>query len=288
MFNLFLVVAACLVAFEQPQLRQSHRLPREITAIIHSENQSWTGITKNVSETGAQVLLDIWPNIPDEVRIELIGDYGARALVDARILRGAATSKLQTLLSIQFVNLSRTQLDDLIVVLYSDVQEWYSQKRSEKDKPFESFKFIVTSIARVFKEFQPEVGVKVRKQVRAIAQLYWEGWEDSFFQATVTEIGSRDLRLELENHPYLKLDEVRETAPIIGLLFAGDPESPVPQSILAQVQTVNVVSPSLALADEDVKSRVVMELSFPESLDRQQRGKIRRLLRSLDEQSLPI
>jgi cellulose synthase (UDP-forming) len=42
-FNLMLVLAACLVALEQPQLRSAHRLPRHLTAIIHSDGQSWTG-----------------------------------------------------------------------------------------------------------------------------------------------------------------------------------------------------------------------------------------------------
>src|SRR5918998_55262 len=42
-FNLFLLLAAVLVAFEQPQLRRAHRLPRKLTAVIHSGGQSWTG-----------------------------------------------------------------------------------------------------------------------------------------------------------------------------------------------------------------------------------------------------
>lgn len=283
MFNLFLVVAACLVAFEQPQLRKSHRLPRKLTAIIHSDRQSWAGVTRNVSETGAQILLDVWPNIADEVQIELVGDFGARALMDARILRGVATSQLQTLLSVQFINPTRTQIDDLIVVLYSDVKEWYSQRRTQKDNPIASFRFIVTSLIRVFREFQPEVGVKVRKQVRAIVQLYWENWDNQFVQATITEIGSRDLCLELAAHPDLKLNELRESNPLVGLLFTGVPDDPTPQSLLAQVQSIKVIaSPPLAAAGDIFPSRVVMELSFPETLDRQQRNKIKRVLRAID------
>ncbi|RMF62607.1 MAG: glycosyltransferase, partial [Cyanobacteria bacterium J069] len=86
-FNLFLLLAACLVAFEQPQLRDAHRLPRQVSAIIHSGDQQWSGTTQNVSESGALLLLDEWPNVPEEIRIELIGDYGARVLLDAKIIR---------------------------------------------------------------------------------------------------------------------------------------------------------------------------------------------------------
>ncbi|MBD0314576.1 MAG: PilZ domain-containing protein, partial [Microcoleus sp. T3-bin5] len=164
-FNLFLLLAAVLVAFEQPQLRRAHRMPRKLTAIIHSHNQSWTGQTVDVSESGTQILLDEWPNIPDEIKVELVGDYGARALMSGRVIRAIATSILQARLFVDFVNPSRTQLDDLTLVIFSDVKEWYSQTRKEVDNPLESLKFIVTSFKRVFREFRPAVGVKVRKQV---------------------------------------------------------------------------------------------------------------------------
>lgn len=290
-FNLVLVIAACLVALEQPQLRQAHRLPRQLTAIIHSGDQHWTGVTKNISETGAQIQLEVWPNIPDEVQIELIGDYGARALLDARIVRGTATSQLQTLLAVRFVNLSRTQLDDLVVVLYSDVQEWYSQKRQEKDNPFQSLRFIATSLKRVFQEFRPEEGVKVRKQVQAIGQLYWDGWLGRSYQAQITEIGMREVRLELENCLWMDWEVLQATQPVLGLLVQPSTEELAPQSLLAKVQTVDVIfNPSATPFEtketenstEVYASHIVMELVFPESLDRQQRNKIRQLLKYLD------
>lgn len=290
-FNLVLVIAACLVALEQPQLRQAHRLPRQLTTIIHSGNQRWTGTTKNISETGAQIQLEVWPNIPDEVQVELIGDYGARALLDARIVRGTATSQLQTVLAVRFVNLSRTQLDDLVLVLYSDVKEWYSQKRQETDNPFQSLRFIATSVRRVFQEFRPEEGVKVRKQVQAIGQLYWDGWLGRSYQAQITEIGIREVRLELEHCLWMDWEVLQATQPVLGLLVQPSTEELAPQSLLAQVQTVDVIfNPSAAPfelketeeATEVYASHIVMELTFPEALDRQQRNKIRQLLKHLD------
>jgi cellulose synthase (UDP-forming) len=272
-FNLCLVLAACLVAFEQPQLRQAHRLPRQLTAIIHSTDQNWTGTTTNISETGALVLVDEWPNVPDEVRIEIIGDYGARVLLDAHIVRATATSKLQALLAIQFVNPTRTQMDDLALVIYSDVREWYSQKRSQTDNPFDSFKFIATSIKRVFQEFRPEIGVKVRKQVEAIARLYWEGWEGHSYMARVTEIGMQDMRLEIEDTEIVNLDQMQMTMPMLGLLVGQDFDDLNAQSLLGQVYTAEVLS--------GFTNRIVIEVHFPSSLDRQQKSKIKQLVRSL-------
>ncbi|NJP10495.1 MAG: UDP-forming cellulose synthase catalytic subunit [Leptolyngbyaceae cyanobacterium RU_5_1] len=272
-FNLFLLLAACLVAFEQPQLRRAHRLPRKLTAIIHSDNQSWTGVTADVSETGARILLDEWPNIPDEVRVELMGDYDARVLLDAQVVRATATSKLKASFAVQFVNPSRTQLDDLILVIYSDVREWYSQNRSGADNPISSFQFIASSIKRVFQEFRPESGMPVRKQVQAIAQLYWEGWEGNSYTATLTEISTQELRLELDTSEIANLELMQTTQPTIGLLIGQGSDNSDPTSLVAQVQNIHLLTTA--------SDRMAMELTFPTALHQQQKSKIKQLLRSL-------
>jgi cellulose synthase (UDP-forming) len=345
-FNLCLLLAAVLVAFEQPQLRRAHRLPRKLTAVIHSYDQSWTGQTLDVSESGAQILLDEWPNIPDEVKIELVGDYGARALLTGRVVRAIATKKLQARLFVDFVAPTCTQLDDLTLVLYSDVKEWYSQRREEADDPIESLKFIATSIRRVFREFRPAIGVKVRKQVNGFAQLYWEGWEGHSYTAKVTEIGTSDVRVELNGSDVFNLETMQNTSPLIGLLLSQEENDPAPVSLLAKVERIeplvgsSTLKPTAFLRDGlfsdpsssptdggatltldpgssgasvegaaqsslttlsvsdsgDIKEneeplddssamhsgdRIAIELSFPESLKRQQLSKIKRLLTTL-------
>ncbi len=286
-FNLFLLLAAVLVAFEQPQLRRAHRLSRKLTAVIHSGGQSWTGQTVDVSESGAQILLDEWPNIPDEIKVELVGDYGARALMNGRVIRAIATSKLQARLFIDFVNPTRTQIDDLTLVLFSDVKEWFSQTRTEVDNPIESLKFIVTSIKRVFREFRPAIGEKVRKQVNAFAQLYWEGWEGHSYTAKVTEIGTQDVRVELDASDVFNLETMQQTQPLIGLLLSQDADNLQPTSLLAQVETIERLDTSPTGKQQELENsasanRIAIELSFPESLRRQQHSKIQRLLKTLD------
>jgi cellulose synthase (UDP-forming) len=286
-FNLFLLLAACLVAFEQPQLRRAHRLPRKLTVRIHSGGQTWTGQTIDVSESGTQILLDEWPNIPDEVKVELVGDYGAGALMNGKVIRAIATSKLQARLFVDFVDLSRTQLDDLTLVLFSDVKEWYSQNRTEVDNPIESLKFIVTSIKRVFREFRPATGEKLRKQVNAFAQLYWEGWEGHSYTARVTELGTQDIRVELEGNNIFNLETMLQTRPLIGLLLSQEADDPQPASLLAKVESIEELVPVQAEKRESTLAttasmRFRLELSFPESLKRQQHSKIQRLLKTLE------
>jgi cellulose synthase (UDP-forming) len=285
-FNLFLLLAACLVAFEQPQLRRAHRLPRKLTAVVHSGSQSWKGQTVDVSESGTQILLDEWPNIPDEVKVELVGDHGARALMNGRVVRAIATSKLQARLFIDFVEPTVSQMDDLTLVLFSDVKEWYSQTRAEVDNPIESLKFIITSIKRVFREFRPAMGVKVRKQVNAWAQLYWEGWEGQSYVAKVTDIGTQDIRLELDGRDIFNLEAMQQTRPIIGLLLSEELLDPQPTSLLAQVETIEVLGNAPAGAPQASAANatanlIAIELSFPESLKREQQSKIQRLVKTL-------
>jgi cellulose synthase (UDP-forming) len=286
-YNLLLLLAACLVAFEQPQLRRSHRLPRKLTAVIHGGGLSWTGQTVDVSESGTQIILDEWPNIPDEIKVEVVGDYGARALLSGRVIRAIATSKLQARLFIDFVNPTRSQLDDLSLVIYSDVKEWYSQTRTETDNPIESLKFIATSIKRVFREFRPATGEKVRKKVNAFAQLYWEGWEGHSYTGKVTEIGTQDVRVELEGSEIFNLETMQQTQPLIGLLLTQEADDPQPASLLAQVETIEELDtiPNRAHSEQHTQTtdvRIAIELSFPESLKRQQQAKIQRLLKTLE------
>jgi cellulose synthase (UDP-forming) len=274
-FNLLLVSAACLVALEQPQLRKAHRLPRQLTAIIHSEGQRWQGRTVDVSEAGALVQMAAWPNIPDWVWVELVGDYDARALVEAQVVRASATSRLDTRLSLDFVNVSRSQADDLALVLYSDVKDWYGQTRHQVDMPLRSLQFIASSLGRVFTDFNPDTGVKMRKQANTAVYLTWEGWQGKYL-GRVLEMGTHDLSLELRELDELDRITLLETQPTVGLLFPANERQPQAQSLVAQVTQVSEL-PALPSG----QPKLVLELTFPQALLLQQQSKIRAALRGL-------
>ncbi len=294
-FNLLLVTAACLVAFEQPQLRKAHRLPRSLPILLHSQGQSWQGLSVNISESGVQVLFADWPNIPDEVQVEIIGDHNTRVLVNGKIVRATATPRLEALLAIHFLEPNQTQIDDLTVVIYSDVEQWYSQKREERDNPLDSLRFIALSLKRAFQEFRPEMGVKVRKRVNLIAQLYWDGWGSETKVAHLIELGRDDLRLEIEDLSPGAIEQLALDRPIISLLVFP-PNAPSPCSLIAQVQSVeNFVPPTASDLKEQLRNRsnvlvlpeispadsAILELCFPPEFDQQQRNKIKELLRHI-------
>ncbi|MGQ4647085.1 UDP-forming cellulose synthase catalytic subunit [Lyngbya aestuarii] len=294
LFNLTLLFAALVVAFEQPQRRVAHRLSRCLGVLIHSSGQAWSGTTIDVSETGALIALNNLPDLLDEVEVELIGDYGKRALVNARIIRATPVNDELTHLAVDFVNPTQTQLDNLALVIYSDVKEWYSQKREHVDQPLASLKFLATSLNRSLREFQPassSVG-KVRKRVWAEAQLYWEG---HFYSGKVTELGIGSLRLELDggsnseisdvhrhSEPYLRekdLEKMRQEKPIVGLLLSQQTTNPLPERFLAEIVAVEVLS--LPKNSDRPYPKVALELNFPEQFKHKQTEKIKQLLQEL-------
>ena len=268
-FNFVLIVASILVAFEQPQLRRSHRLDRKLGAVIYSQDETLKGTTMNVSETGCQVILDSWANLLDEVEIELVGDFGARAFLKSQVVRAVPLNDDQLIVTLDFIAPSRSQIDALTVVIYSDVRQWYSQHRENKDDAFGSIRFIATSLARVFQALKPEFNqMRLRKPIDAYAQLYWKG---SFYRAHAVEIGNRSLRLELQPGDLTEVDELRKTQPLVGLLLSQDDGNVSPQRLLAQVNQV-----------ETPGDRLTIELEFPEQIMQRQETKIRQLVKSLN------
>ena len=274
-FNLILLTAALLVGFEQPQIRSAHRLQRQLPVAISSDDQNITGRTINISETGALISLKSWSNLPDEVQIEVMGDSDARVVLTAKVIRVTPINETETHLGVDFVNLSRAQLDDLSLVMYSDVNEWYSQNRENADKPIASLGFLATSITRSLRELKPASTKKIRKQVNTTAQLYWDG---HFFSGVATELGATSLRLELDSKKSLSsdnrllgkkdLETMQNVKPLVGLLLSQN-ENSAPTRFVAEINLV-----------QEERGKVSIELNFPEKFRNRQTPKIKQFLRN--------
>ncbi|MDJ0676712.1 MAG: PilZ domain-containing protein, partial [Calothrix sp. MO_167.B42] len=308
-FNLMLLIAALLVGFEQPQIRTSHRLQRRLPVVISSNGQAIMGETTNISETGALINLESWPNLPDEVQIEIMGDFSARATITARVVRLSPIDNNYTCLGVDFINLSREQLDALNLVLYSDVREWYSQKREDIDQPFASLSFLATSLPRSLREIKPTDRLKIRKQVQALGQLYWDG---HFFPGLATELGVTGVRMELQSNKSLSADKfigqedlhrMRTVKPLVGLLLAHQPNPSVAgemsdwigdtQTNIDQLPQIDSFDPNsknsapsrfiaeVIVVEEDSIGKIILELKFPEKFQQRQSTKIKELLHTL-------
>ena len=291
-FNLILLLAALLVAFEQPQERTSHRLRRRLGTTIYSydykseQNQVWHGITMDISELGARITVEGHPILLEEVEVELVGDFGARVILEAQVVMVKPFANNQTEVAIKFINVTQAQRDNLTLVIYSDVKEWYSQKREYVDRPLESFAFLATGLVRVFKEFQisKSNSKSLRKRIRAAAQIYWQG---EFYLGEATDLGSTSLRLELDNITTSNakllqpksLDRIKQEEPIVGLLLSQHLHSPSRERLLAQISSIELISEPEN--GNSTPTKVAIELSFPEQFQEKQGAKIKELLRVL-------
>lgn len=265
--NAGLLVAAILVALEQPQLRKAHRLARQLPAILHSGSESLVGETLDVSESGAQVVLSNWPNLPDRIDLELHGDTVTRAFISSRITRVTPRSDNEVIVAMAFEDVTQAQQDALTLVLYSDVNEWYSQVRTKIDNPWESIAFLLTSLMRAFRDPSPIQPMQVRKRIQANAQIYTQG---HYLSAIAQEINSRSLQLVLsEECVALMHPEILEAGQPAGVLLSSK-DLPQEIQLVAQVDTIGRHPDS-----------VIVELSFPKVLDVRQSDRINYLLHTL-------
>ncbi|MBD0267060.1 MAG: PilZ domain-containing protein, partial [Cyanobacteria bacterium Co-bin8] len=275
MVNVLLLSAAILVALEQPQLRQSHRLDRHLPAIIYAGPETFTGVTLDISETGARVILKNWPNLPDAIDVELHGDYGARAFVSGRVIRVTPRSEDDVILAVAFEDMTPVQHDALVVVLYSDVKEWYSQTRNIADRPLESIKFLATSLLRAFREPKPMESVQVRKRIQTPGQVYIEG---QYFPSTALEINSRTLQLAISPDHLLSLHpEVFTQGQAVGVVVMPTPEPADAVKLVAQVERLDRSGEA-----------PLLEVSFPKVLDSRQGQRIKTLLYSLNDSAVVV
>jgi cellulose synthase (UDP-forming) len=272
-FNIILILSALLVAFEQPQLRRSHRLNRQLRVLLHTDARSLQGKTLNVSETGCQVILTGWVDLVEEVDLEIMGDYEARVELRGQIMRVVPIDEARSLLSIEFMDVSRSQQDALNMVIYSDVQEWYSQTRDRVDDPMESFGFIATSLQRAFRKLEPEENnaFRARKTLQAPMQLYWRG---HFHPGIATQLSASTLQMELPLGALPNWEALQETHPMVGILFSQDANEPESQRLLAQVEQINPVT-------DGHGHRLVIDLRFPNQVRGQQSDKIRQIMQNL-------
>lgn len=270
-FNLLLIVSALLVALEQPQLRRAHRLDRKLPATLYSNGATVPGYTQNVSETGCQLIVESWADFLEDAEIELVGDYGARAFVKGQIIRIVPVSETQSMLSIEFIDLTRAQLDALSIVIYSDVREWYSQQRENVDDPLQSFKFIAGSFFRSFQQrnAEPSNVTRVRKQIHAHAQLYWRG---QFYSGIATQISNRSLRLEIQSDAIEDVRLLEYYQPLVGVLLSQTADESLPNRLLAKVEQVDLI----------MGDRTIVELQFPEQVMQRQESKIKQLVDTLN------
>ncbi|MEO0405953.1 MAG: UDP-forming cellulose synthase catalytic subunit [Cyanobacteria bacterium P01_A01_bin.135] len=273
-FNLIMLVAALTVAIEQPQMRQAHRLDRKLEVQLYSGDLQLEGRTLNISESGAQIELETWPNLPDMVTLVIHGDFKASVQLDAEILRVNPLDDNQVLISVRFADVTDEQFDRLVLVIYSDVEEWYSQQRSNTDRPFASLGFMATSFMRAFENPKAAASTTVTKRIQAQSHIYWNG---QFYPAVAMEMNSRKMCLMIDLDQTSDLLAARTARPSVGLLVETTSHSADTIRLVARLGQIISERDDPAISP----GQAVVELEFPSHLDPRQGYKIKQLLETL-------
>ncbi|MGF1513131.1 MAG: UDP-forming cellulose synthase catalytic subunit [Elainellaceae cyanobacterium] len=272
LFNLVMVMAALMVAFEQPQMRRAHRLQRQLQVNVRGTEQVLKGRTLDISERGARIRVESWPNLPDIVELEIQGDFGATVQLEAEVLRVQPIED-QVIVGLDFIELTPEQADQLVLVLYSDVDEWYSQKRTATDRPFSSLGFMAMSLLRAFKDPKPSKRTPVLRRIQAPAQIYWSG---QFYPAMGIEMNSRCIRLVVDREQSPDLMSLQASKPAVGL-SVGMPYEAEAVRLVAQLADTVSAAKDAGLAP----GQAMVELTFPQTLNSRQGYRVRQLLREL-------
>ncbi|MFH7242233.1 MAG: UDP-forming cellulose synthase catalytic subunit [Spirulina sp.] len=264
--NLVLLSAAILVALEQPQLRQSHRLNRQLRVTVFSGNSTFHGSTIDISETGAQILLTDWPNLPDTVDVEIHGDTTSRVFLQGRVLRVNPRNDQEVAITVTFEDMTQAQQDDLMLVIFSDVSQWYSQTRNNADKPLESIRFLMTSLLRAFRDTKPSEAQPVYKTVKAYTQIYSQG---HYLDAMAFALNSRRMQVVVaQDHGLVLHPEIFGKGEPVGLMVHTEDQDVV--RLVAQLDAIH-----------SEPTTTTLDLSFPKVLDVQQSHRIKALLQTL-------
>ncbi len=274
-FNLLLLIAALIVALEQPQLRRTHRLQRQLQVTLRGpQQQTWHGQTIDISESGARIQMSSWPNLADRAELVIHGDSTRQVELMADVIRVDPVSNQAVIVSVDFAELTQPQLDELVLVLYSDVDTWYSQARTIIDRPLASLRFIFTAVQRAFRAPQPAQRMAVRKQIAAAAHLYYGG---QFHTGLATTINSRQLQLQLDGLVPEALDMAQKTNLPLGVVINQTVEADEATRLVVQLEDVQTVSGS-----NTIRPRLQLTLAFPRPLDARQGQAIQHLIDTLE------
>jgi cellulose synthase (UDP-forming) len=166
--------------------------------------------------------------------------------------------------------LTQEQFDNLVLVIYNDVNEWYSVNSPFEDDPGRSFMFILTSLLRSVRTPRAGRAKVIRKQVQQPIRLFVNG---QYYSGTVQSIGIDGMTLTVSEVVAATLYDLRvHYVPLIGLEMVTPTMT---HRLIGKVDQVTVLSGEV-------------EISFPAQLEKQQSSKITQAFSDISQQQFFI
>lgn len=146
--NLFILIAAACVAYEQPQQRNAPRVKRDLPAELVIGDERIPCRTMNLSESGVRVVLEESRAVPSDCEIAISSDFGVQVSVRAARVRWDWGSSGRPEAAYAFVGIDRVQQENLVLLMFSGEDSWTGQDYPA-DRPLRSLWQLVTSFWRV-------------------------------------------------------------------------------------------------------------------------------------------
>lgn len=146
-YNLVVMAAAVLAGIDQPVRRMVDRFPIESVCKITVNGQTYWGQTVEMSETGTSVML-MSPSVKatvgrsHSVQVEFVE---REISVNTEVVRCQVKDN-RILLSLQFVDLTLAQNQQLVVWLYGEMAEW---KERKQPGILDSFIAMITTVLKL-------------------------------------------------------------------------------------------------------------------------------------------
>ena len=122
-YNIIMIAAALLTLLDVPQSTPYQWFPFKTRVLVKSHNQIYSGVTLQLSETGAEIYFPDNITLPSKISIEILE---AGLTLTGKIIQ-SKTQDQSNKVRVQFINLNLQQQRKIIEILYCRPGQW--QKR---------------------------------------------------------------------------------------------------------------------------------------------------------------
>ncbi len=216
--NLFTLIAAACVAYEQPQQRKAPRVKRDFPCELIYEGGRLACRSLNLSESGISVALDHLTVVPDKCVVSISSPFGVQAQLRASRAWCDWNADGRVEAAFTFVEPDDVTHQKVVQLMFSADEGWMHQEY-EMDKPWRSFWYLLTTFWRVTKSR--------RARVRQAPRIHghWPAWYDGLqcqcsavsatgglirFPANISDPKDRaQFRIEIQPGRALTVDQAR-------------------------------------------------------------------------------
>ncbi len=146
--NLFILISAACVAYEQPQQRKAPRVRRVLPAEILLGEERVPCRTADLSESGVRLEFEESVALPAECEIVITSAFGTQVSLKATRTRWDWGRPGKAEAAFAFGDVDREREEKLVLLMFSGEDSWAAQEYPT-DRPLRSFRHLVTSFWRV-------------------------------------------------------------------------------------------------------------------------------------------